>query len=361
MFGWQCYSGEPEPSKTETFSESTKGDHEVKTLNHAIDSGTDEGKLRDEPDEVLIPLISILKKCKRNKNRAKNGKGVSFSGIDAVLGPDEDRMAPTVDPSVPVSKNEDKDTSTKCIIDLNEALPEPIDLNTCSDDHFMEAFNGAGTSKGTPGSPKPDICHPSHGTLSLPLNSPQTTCQPRSDFTKSFEPMMNLNSDFSTISTSANACTEQTLMVPRTVRLMGKDVTVTSTDLKSVNTGSKAQETASSSHASSSYYSDGANNKNSSTTDNKSCLQMNFGTGQFIPGNYMPANYIAANPGPVISLPIVPGFNFYHPQFPVVSPPMISFPLGSSVFPQPYGLNFPGYRDGNNNRDTSCRKMGYMK
>jgi hypothetical protein len=354
MFGWQYNVGDPEPSKMDTFSESTKGDHEVKTLNHTKDIGTDEEKLREESDEALIPLISILKKCKRNKNRVKKGKGVTFSGIDALLGPDEDRAVCTADTSIPLCKNEDGDASSKCLIDLNEPLPEPIDLNTCSEDHIMKAFNSIG-------SPIPDVSHSLHGTPSLPLNSQQKMLQPTSEFTKSCQPLVNLNSDLSTISTNVNACTKQLQMVPRTVRLMGKDVIVIGTNLKSVSPFSKAQETASSSHASSSYYSDGATNKDSSNFDNKSCLEMNFGTGQLTPGNFLPANYITANPGPVISFPMVPGFNFYHHQFPVVSPPMISFPLGSSVFPQPYGLNFSGFRDENNYKDKSLRKMDYMK
>jgi hypothetical protein len=352
MFGWQCNAGDPEPSK---------GDHEVKTLNHTTDTGTDEEKLREERDEALIPLISILKNCKRNKSRAKKGKGVTFSGIDAILGPDEDRVVCTVDSSVPLCKNEDKDASSKCLIDLNEPFPEPIDLNTCLEDHIMKAFNNTGTSTVTPCSPISNVLHSLHGTPSLPLNSPQKILQPTSDFTKSCEPLVNLNSGLSTISTNENACTKQLQMVPRTVRLMGKDVTVIGTDLKSVSPSSKAQETVSSSHASSSYYSDGANNKDSSNFDNKSCLDMNFSAGQLTPGDFLPANYITANPGPVISFPMVPGFNFYRHKFPVVSPPMISFPLGSSVFPQPYGLNFLGFRDGSNYKDKSRRKMDYMK
>ncbi|KAF3326804.1 hypothetical protein FCM35_KLT08434 [Carex littledalei] len=349
-------AGEPELSKMETSSESTKRDIEVKTLSNTLITGTDEEKLREEPDEALIPLISILKKCKRNKNHAKNGKGVTFSGIDSILGPDEDTMACSVDPLVTFSNNEDKDTSSKCIIDLNEALPEPIDLNSCLEDQFMEAFNCIGVITGTLGSPKTDICHSSHGISSPPLNSPQKMCRPTSDFSKNLEPVMNMNSDISTISVSANASTEQPPMIPRTVRLMGKDVTVTSTDLKSVSTCNKAQETASSSHASSSYYSDGANNNNSNSTDNNNCSEMNFSTVQFAPGSYMPENYSTTNTtGSVISFPVVPGINFYHPQFPVVSPPMISFPLGGSAFPQPYGLNISGFGDESYNREKSCR------
>lgn len=364
-------AGEPEPSKMETSSESTKREIEVKTLSNTLITGTDEEKLREEPDEALIPLISILKKCKRNKNHAKNGKGVTFSGIDAILGPDEDTMACSVDPLVTFSNNEDKDfpqnfedkdTSSKCIIDLNEALPEPIDLNSYLEDQFMEAFNSTGAITGTLGSPKTDICHSSHGISSSPLDSPRKMSRPTSDFSKNLDPLMNMNSDISTISMSANASTEQPPMIPRTVRLMGKDVTVTSTDLKSVSTYNKAQETASSSHASSSYYSDGANNNNGNSADNNNCLDMNFSNMQFAPGSCMPENYNTTNTtGSVISFPVVPGINFYHPQFPVVSPPMISFPLGGSVFPQPYGLNFSGFGDESYNREKSCREMGFMK